>query len=639
VEPSDLASVPWPALLVSRSGAVVAASPTATALIGFTPTTVTQLEDRFELLSSSGAPAPLEARPVRRATRGEFFETSGTWRDRISGRGLSLRFRGRAVGAFGLLEIDSLTEDAERRAAARLTKLNEALLGRTPGQGFISIRELLLHLVLQACEITGAQFGALGVLTEDRTSLKDFVYLGVGDETAKAIGHLPEGKGLLGAVIREPSTIRVPDIAADPRSAGFPAGHPPMKSLLAVPLRVGEAVFGNFYLTDKQGGAAFTEEDARHLERFSAQAALTVAYARQAEQEERRLFEIVVQHAPHGIVYFPADPEGDVLGNPAAARMLGRITRGDDPARTYDLKHPDGSPLSRDELPSTRALHMEAVINLEAIIDRNRGAAIPALISAAPVRSESGAKLGAVVIFQDISAMKQLQHLRQEFLAMVAHDLRTPLQSVLMQVEGLLRRSEGDAAYVPMTTLHAIKRNGQQLERLVGDLFDAARIDARGISLNLAEVRLPELVSSIVSSIEGLLGTHSVSVEVHGTPPAVAADPRRVEQIVTNLLENASKYSREGTPIRVSISPAGGGATFIVQDEGPGIPPEDVPRLFDRYYQAQRARTHRRGLGLGLFITKGLVEAHGGTITVESIPGAGSTFRVWLPAAGDRSLA
>ena len=273
--------------------------------------------------SASGQPVANYDRPLRRAARTEFFEVGGIWRDRETGRELSVRFRGRAVGPYGLLEIDSLLEDAERRAAARLAKLNEALLGRTPGQGFISIRELLLQLVLQASEITGARYGALGVLTPDRTALKDFIYVGVPGDTAKAIGHLPEGKGLLGAVIHEASTIRVPHIARDPRSAGFPASHPPMTSFLGVPLRVGEQVFGNFYLTDKQGGGAFTEDDARVLERFSAQASLTVAYARQAEQEERRLFEIVVQHAPHGIVYFPADPQGEVLGIPRRSACWG----------------------------------------------------------------------------------------------------------------------------------------------------------------------------------------------------------------------------------------------------------------------------------------------------------------------------
>ena len=631
--PSELASVPWPALLVSANGAILAASPSAVALLGATPSDIGALEDRFEPLSTSGQPVPAAEHPLRRAMHGELFEVGGIWRDRVSGRELSLRFRCRAVGGAGLLEIDSLAAEAERRATQKLSKLNEALLGRTPGEGFVSIRELLLQLVLQACEITQARYGALGVLNADG-SLRDFIYVGVSEDTARAIGHLPLGKGLLGAVVREGCTIRVAEIAADSRSSGFPPHHPPMSSFLGVPLRVGQQVFGNFYVTEKQGGGAFSEDDAHLLERFSAQASLTVAYARQAEQEERRLFETVVQHAPHGIVYFPVDPGGEVLGNPAADRMLGRITRGNDPARTYDLKHPDGRPLAEDELPSARALREEAVINLEVVVERHHGRITPALLSAAPVRAESGVKLGAVVIFQDITALKQLQHLRQDFMALVAHDLRTPLQSVLMQIDALMQRAAGEAASVPVSTLQLMKRNGQRLDRLVRDLLDASQVDSQGIHLDLVPVRLPELAASIVSQVSGALGTHAVVVVVSGDPPPVLADPLRLEQVVTNLLENAAKYSDEGAPIRIVIEPSGRGAALCVEDRGPGISPEELPRLFDRYFQTQRARTKRRGLGLGLFITKGLVEAHGGTITAESVPGSGATFRVWLPAAG-----
>jgi PAS domain S-box-containing protein len=632
VQPSDLVVLPWPALLVSANGAIRAASPAAVELLGFAPSDVAALEHRFQPLSTSGLPVVADQHPLRRATRGELFEVGGIWRDRDSGRELSLRFRCRAVGSEGLLEVDSLGADAERRATEKLSRLNEALLGRTPGEGLVSIRELLLQLVLQACDITGARYGALGVLRPDGASLKDFIYVGVPEATAKAIGHLPVGEGLLGAVIREGRTIRVPELGADPRSSGFPPSHPPMTAFLGVPLRIGEHVFGNFYLTDKQGGGAFTDEDARLLERFSAQASLTVAYARQAEQEERRLFETVVQHAPYGIVYFPVDPGGEALGNPAADRMLGRITRGDDPARTYDLKHPDGRALSEDELPSRRALREEAVINLEVVIERQHGRVTPALLSAAPVRSESGVKLGAVVIFQDITALKQLQHLREDFMALVAHDLRTPLQSVLMQLDALMQRAAGDSASVPVSTLQLMKRNGQRLDRLVRDLLDASQVDSRGIHLDLTTVRLPELVSSIVAQVAGALGTHSVVVVVNGTPPPVPADPLRLEQVVTNLLENAAKYSEEGTQIRIVIEASGRGASLAVEDHGPGISPEELPRLFDRYFQTQRARTKRRGLGLGLFITKGFVEAHGGTITAESIPGTGTTFKVWLPS-------
>jgi hypothetical protein len=209
VLPSELRAVPWPALLVSSNGAVLAASPAAVALIGMCPGAIAEVEDRFELLSAGGKPFVRDERPLRRVTRAELFEVAGIWRDRVSGRELSLRFRGRAVGAYGLLEIDSLAEDAERRATERLSKLNEALLGRTPGEGLISIRELLLQLVLLSCELTGARYGALGVLNPDGASLKDFVYVGIPEETARKIGQLPRGKGLLGAVIHERATIRV----------------------------------------------------------------------------------------------------------------------------------------------------------------------------------------------------------------------------------------------------------------------------------------------------------------------------------------------------------------------------------------------------------------------------------------------
>lgn len=632
--PSELEGVPWPALLVSANGEVRAASPRALALLGISRSDLATLEERFEPLTSLGDPVPNEERPLRRAARSELFEVDGIWRDRDSKRELSIRSRGRPDGSFGLLEIDPIVEDAERRATLRLEKLNEALLGRTPGQGFISIRELLLQLVVQACDLTKARYGALGILRADGLGLKDFIQVGVPENIANAIGHLPTGKGLIGAAIREGGTVCVPNIAADPRSAGFPPSHPRMTSFLGVPLRLGQQVFGNFYLADKQGGGVFTEEDARLLERFSTQASLTVAYARQAEQEERRLFQIVVQQAPHGIVFFPAHTDLEAFGNPIAERLLGRLTRGNDPDRTYELNHPDGSSLTEDELPSTRALREEAVINLEVVIERHDGPVTPALMSAAPVVSESGVKLGAVVILQDITALKQLQHLRQDFMAIVAHDLRTPLQSVLMQIEALMQRAAGEVTSVPVSVLQLIKRNSQRLDRLVRDLLDASQLDSRGIHLDLVAVNLPEVASSVVSQAEGTLGSHSaVVVVVTGEPFAVMADPLRLEQILTNLLDNAAKYSEGGADIRIVIGSDGRGTAISVEDRGPGIAPAELPRLFDRYYQTQRARDKRRGLGLGLFIVKGLVEAHGGTISVESVPGTGSKFRVWLPAA------
>jgi signal transduction histidine kinase len=406
-----------------------------------------------------------------------------------------------------------------------------------------------------------------------------------------------------------------------------------MTSFVGVPLRVGAEVFGNFYLTDKQSDAEFSEADAQLLERFSAQAGLTVAYARQLEDEERLLLQAVVEHAPYGLAYFPADPEGEPFGNPAAVRMLGRLTRANDPDRTYDLKDVAGRSMSDEELPVRRALREGAVINLEAMIVRRDGTTFHGQLSAAPVQSSSGVTLGVVVVYQDISARKELERVREEFAAVVAHDLRTPLQSVLMQIEVLLLQATGGASTVPVATLQTMKRNGYRLERLTRDLLEASRIDAHRVVLEQREVDLPELVSALVNQIAGALGSHPISVEIGGEPPRLWADPLRIEQILTNVLENASKYSDDGAPIRIGVSAENGGAVLSIQDRGRGIAPDEIPRLFDRYYQTKKARGAERGLGLGLYITRGLVEAHGGKINVESTPGLGSTFRIWFPAA------
>jgi PAS domain S-box-containing protein len=406
-----------------------------------------------------------------------------------------------------------------------------------------------------------------------------------------------------------------------------------MTSFLGVPLHAGSEAFGNFYVADKRSGGPFTESDERLLEKFSLHAGLTVGFARQLEDEERLLLKAVVEHAPYGLAYYPADPGSEPFANPAAIRMLGRVSRGDDPQRTFDLKHPDGRAMAADELPVVRALRDGALINLEAVIERRGGGRFHGNISAAPVHAPSGVRLGVVVVYQDITAHKELERLRDDFAAIVAHDLRTPLHSVMLQLDHLLSQASGEASTVPVATLRMMKRSGHRLERITRDLLDASRIDARRMMLDRRPVSLLDLVSGLLGQVQGALGARSVSIEASAEVPLVSADPLRLEQIVTNLLENAHKYAAPDTPIRIGIGAAREGAVLTVADQGPGISPDDLPHLFDRYFQTRRAREAGSGLGLGLFITQGLVEAHGGAITVESAPGAGTTFRVWLPAA------
>jgi len=630
---TDLAGIPWPILGVGPGGEVLI-SGAARKLLGFEPSMVGDLARRLEFASADGRLVSTESSPWSRARRGDRFQEIQQWRDLQSGARHVLRVRGRREGSWALLELDPEPASPALQVPERLSELNESLLARASAREAVSLRDVLHELVVLARELTGARYGALGVLDRDGASLKDFIYSGLTEEAARAIGHLPTGRGLLGAVIREGRAVRVPDMARDARAQGFPAGHPAMTTFLGVPLLVGTEAFGNFYLADKADGSEFSDADELLLARFSAQAGLTVAYARQLQDEEQLLLEAVVEHAPSGLAYFPADPLLEPFGNGAAVRMLGRVSRARDPACTFVLERPDGGPLTEEEFPVERSLREGAVINLEVLVRRRdtSTAPKPALISAAPVQAR-GAVLGVVVVLQDITSRKELERLREDFAAMIAHDLRTPLQAVLLQVDVLIRQAAGAAATVPVATLHRMKANGRRLELLIRDLLDASRIDARQLVLQPQRTDLAVVVTSLVGQLQAALGPRQVRLEVEDALPHVEVDPLRFEQVLTNLIENAVKYSAEGEPIRVAVSARERGVEVSVEDRGPGIPPFELPHLFDRYYQTRRARAAGQGLGLGLFIARGLVEAHHGRIAVESTPGQGSAFRVWLPSA------
>jgi signal transduction histidine kinase len=224
-------------------------------------------------------------------------------------------------------------------------------------------------------------------------------------------------------------------------------------------------------------------------------------------------------------------------------------------------------------------------------------------VRSCPLEGEGGALL----------AFDALDHLCDEYVAMVAHDLRNPLQAMMLQLELLLRHHSGESAVqVPIAALRRLSRNGQRLARLVQDLLDSARIEGGRVHLDREPLELPRVVAELVQQLELTLGNHPVQLRVEGEPQVVLADPLRLEQILTNLLENAAKFSSEGSPIEVTMARSNGGARVTVCDRGPGIPPEDLPGLFDRHHQAKRAREKRSGLGLGLYIARGMVDAHGG---------------------------
>ncbi len=226
--------------------------------------------------------------------------------------------------------------------------------------------------------------------------------------------------------------------------------------------------------------------------------------------------------------------------------------------------------------------------------------------------------------------VRATQAAQQDFLANVSHDLRTPLTSIQGFSQAIIDGTSQDPAH------HAriIHDEAGRLNRMVGDLLDLARIAAGRLSMRQGRVNLAPIAQGVAERLSIRAqerGVHLVQ-DIQAVPD-MAGDGDRLAQVLTNLLDNALQFTPEGGTVRLGLRPAGGGIELSVSDTGQGIPPEDLPRVFERFYQVDKARGPRRGTGLGLAITAEIVQAHGGRIRAESGGvGRGATFRAWFPA-------
>jgi two-component system phosphate regulon sensor histidine kinase PhoR len=244
-----------------------------------------------------------------------------------------------------------------------------------------------------------------------------------------------------------------------------------------------------------------------------------------------------------------------------------------------------------------------------------------------------GPRLGTVAVFHDITELRRLENLRRDFVANVSHELKTPLTAIRGFAETLV-----SAEVSPQDVgkyLSVILKHAERLGTLIDDLLELSRIESRKLPLRPAPVDVARIAASVVGGMEPQLRARAVSVTVAPSDAPLAwADRRAVEQILINLLDNAAKYTNAGGRIEVNVTGAAGRVRVEVRDEGIGIPKEDLPRVFERFYRVDKARSRDLGgTGLGLAIVKHLVQAMDGDIQVQSEVGVGSSFVFLIPAA------
>jgi len=253
-------------------------------------------------------------------------------------------------------------------------------------------------------------------------------------------------------------------------------------------------------------------------------------------------------------------------------------------------------------------------------------------VNAAVITNAAGERDGTILVFRDLTRLKQLERTREEFVANVSHELRTPLSLIKGYVETLLDGAR-DNPEVAERFLKIIERNANRLDLLIQDLLTISALESEKIKLNLQPVKIRALAEKVLTDLNAKAENKNVEL-VNELPELTAnGDVNRLDQVLANLVDNAIKYGRAQGRVIVGGKKRDDGALEIfVRDDGPGIPPEAIDRVFERFYRVDKARSRDQGgTGLGLSIVKHIVQAHGGEVRVESEPGKGATFFLTLP--------
>jgi two-component system, NtrC family, sensor histidine kinase KinB len=352
------------------------------------------------------------------------------------------------------------------------------------------------------------------------------------------------------------------------------------------------------------------------------------------EADRRRLgvIEAIFDATQDGIVIYDAD--GKILRlNAAAEDFLGLTPeqRSMDVARRWELLQAtkmDGSPLPAEEIPSLRALageKVQAVLRFDPPLRPTRCFSV----SAAPIGSAKTSLASAVTMLTDITEFHELQQEKEIFMQMISHDLRTPITVIQGHLE-LLQKEISEPNEMTALHLEAILAGTHQLNGMLEDLTQMLHLQKGRIPLELKPVHLPDFLAQLVSRLAVNGNGRLVEKAFPPDLPLVWADACSLERVLANLMTNAFKYSSPGSPVRVAAEVVGEEVRVSVTDHGKGIALEDQPYLFERFFRARDAG-QKRGIGLGLYITRILVEAHGGRVWVESAPGQGSVFTFSLP--------
>jgi PAS domain S-box-containing protein len=345
----------------------------------------------------------------------------------------------------------------------------------------------------------------------------------------------------------------------------------------------------------------------------------------------------IINTGPAALVIMNRD--GSIrLQNNAAEYLLGKAPETEAERTAYwqrfGVRDAAGRSLPVRDLAPVRALAGAEIIGEEMEVRRADGRAAIILASAAPLRDEAGEINGVAAGFQDITRLRELDRMKDEFVSVVSHELRTPLTAI----RGSLQLLVADERSIPddddRQLLQVALKSCERLVRIINDILDISKMEAGKLRLDLTAVSVGDVVDTSIADVQPIATAAGVRLQAMVPPslPPILADADRLTQALVNLVSNAVKFAPPGTDVTVAAREDVGVIVLTVEDRGEGIPEQDIPRLFQKFHQLDGSVTRRvGGTGLGLAITKAIVEEHGGTVSVRSTLGSGTTFELRIP--------
>lgn len=390
----------------------------------------------------------------------------------------------------------------------------------------------------------------------------------------------------------------------------------PLKQMSRITL---EMARGNFH---QQVPVTSRDEVGQLAENFN-HLAVTLERTVDALRQEKVKMENILVNMSEGVLAVNRENRV-ILCNPVAARVLGA-----DEAALAERPLPE-------ELPVAALFKSVLETGENRSIEFSPDAGRTFLLAhAAPLERPGTGIYGAVGVLQDITGLRKLEQLRRDFVANVSHELRTPLTTIQGFVEAMQDGMAGDGA-VREKYLQVIHEETIRLNRLIHDLLDLSLLESGKVEWEINLVELPHLLSRVLFKFQPQITALGLTVrqKIPADLPPILANEDRVEQVLINLLGNAVRFSSPGGLIELDARAEGEEVTVCIADNGPGIPPGDLPHIWERFYRVEKSRARSRGgTGLGLAIVRHIIEAHGGRVAVYSEPGRGSTFCFTLKAA------